>query len=62
MGVSLSSGAVGAPESRLVLEIDLEDMASLEDFWGRIPAKEHTAWCMAAQARQILLSAFALLR
>ncbi|KAK9865680.1 hypothetical protein WJX84_010137 [Apatococcus fuscideae] len=40
----ISSGAVGVPESRLELEIELDGLAELDDFWSRIPAVGHKAW------------------
>lgn len=41
---SILSGAVGAPESRLVLEIEMADFAALEFFWSSIPSKQHASW------------------
>jgi len=45
----LSSGAVGAPESRLELEVEFETLAHVEDFWAAIPPAEHRAWSQRAQ-------------
>ncbi|KAL6782696.1 hypothetical protein ACKKBG_A07770 [Auxenochlorella protothecoides x Auxenochlorella symbiontica] len=38
------SGAVGVPESRIELELDMPDMAALESLWASIPADQHRAW------------------
>lgn len=40
----INSGAIGAPESRLELEITLETLAELEQFWATIPPEAHKHW------------------
>eukprot|EP00887_Chlorella_sp_A99_P007271 scaffold2.g7271.t1 len=40
----LNSGSVGAPESRLELEVEMPSLAELERFWASIPPGEHQAW------------------
>ncbi|CAG9460395.1 unnamed protein product [Pedinophyceae sp. YPF-701] len=46
----LSTGTIGAPESRLELEVELSSLAQLEEFWSSIPAAEHRAWSQRAQS------------
>lgn len=46
---TILSGAVGAPESRLELEVELDNLAELEAFWGQIPSQAHKAWSQRAQ-------------
>lgn len=46
---TILSGAVGAPESRLELEVELGNLAELEAFWGQIPSQAHKAWSQRAQ-------------
>ncbi|MEW5301959.1 MAG: hypothetical protein WDW38_008584 [Sanguina aurantia] len=47
----LSSGAIGAPESRLELEVNLEGgMASWDEFLSRIPSTNHRAWSQRIQS------------
>lgn len=46
---TILSGAVGAPESRLELEVGLDSLAQLETFWGQIPPQAHKAWSQRAQ-------------
>ncbi|KAL0045455.1 hypothetical protein WJX82_007122 [Trebouxia sp. C0006] len=46
---TILSGAVGAPESRLELEVELDNLAELEAFWGQIPPQAHKAWSQRAQ-------------
>ncbi|GMH45469.1 hypothetical protein BSKO_13426 [Bryopsis sp. KO-2023] len=42
--VTLCSGAVGAPESRIELEIGFPDVGAWEAFLSRIPAEGHRKW------------------
>lgn len=46
---TILSGAVGVPESRLELEIELDSLAQLESFWGQIAPQAHKAWSQRAQ-------------
>ncbi len=41
---SISAGNVGAPESRLELEVEFESLDELERFWGSIDPQKHMAW------------------
>jgi len=43
-GGRLLAGHVGAPESRLELELEFSSLAEFEDFLGGVPADEHRAW------------------
>mmetsp|Transcript_9452 Transcript_9452/g.23997 ORF Transcript_9452/g.23997 Transcript_9452/m.23997 type:complete len:264 (-) Transcript_9452:568-1359(-) len=43
--VCIRSGAIGAPESRLEMEVTSATMQDLEEFWGSIPAEAHRDWC-----------------
>ena len=45
----VSTGALGAPESRLELELAFASMAEWEAFLARIPAAEHRAWSQRVQ-------------
>mmetsp|Transcript_19768 Transcript_19768/g.54909 ORF Transcript_19768/g.54909 Transcript_19768/m.54909 type:complete len:273 (-) Transcript_19768:41-859(-) len=45
----ITTGAVGAPESRLELEVEVANMAELESFWARIPVEKHTSWVRIVQ-------------
>lgn len=45
----IMSGAIGAPESRLELELTFARLADLEAFWGSIPADAHAAWSKRLQ-------------
>lgn len=47
--VCIRSGSVGAPESRLEMEIDAANMEALDSFWAGIPAEEHRGWCSIMQ-------------
>ena len=40
----ISSGAVGAPEGQLELELELKSLSQLEAFFGAIPREEQAAW------------------
>lgn len=46
---TISSGAVGVPESRLELEVAFDSIAELEGFWAAIPPERHRAWSQRAQ-------------
>ncbi|KAL3143443.1 hypothetical protein ABBQ38_002260 [Trebouxia sp. C0009 RCD-2024] len=46
---TIMSGAVGVPESRLELEIEVDSLTQLETFWGQIPPQAHKAWSQRAQ-------------
>ena len=41
---SISAGNIGAPESRLELEVAFESLDELERFWGSIDPEKHMAW------------------
>lgn len=41
---SILSGSIGAPESRMELELEFNTLSDLEEFWGTIPAQAHKAW------------------
>eukprot|EP00798_Chlamydomonas_sp_ICE-L_P030575 gene30575-35593_t len=45
----LSSGAIGAPEARLEMEVELVSTAEWEQFIASIPSREHKAWSQRAQ-------------
>lgn len=47
---SVSSGAIGVPESRLELEVLFGTLAEWEGFLSRIPAREHRAWSQRIQS------------
>lgn len=47
----LSSGAVGAPESRVELEVTLGSVSDWEAMLAAIPGKEHRAWSERAMPR-----------
>ncbi|GBF91479.1 hypothetical protein Rsub_04219 [Raphidocelis subcapitata] len=46
----VSAGSLGAPESRLELEIEFDSMADWEGFLSRIPAAQHRAWSQRVQS------------
>ena len=41
---SISTGNIGAPESRLELEVEFETLDDLERFWGSIDPTKHMSW------------------
>ncbi len=41
---SISAGNIGAPESRLELEVEFESLDELERFWGSIDPQKHMSW------------------
>jgi hypothetical protein len=41
---SMSAGNIGAPESRLELEVSFESLDALERFWGSIDPSRHLQW------------------
>lgn len=41
---SMSAGNIGAPESRLELEVAFESLDALERFWGTIDPSRHMRW------------------
>ena len=43
------SGAIGAPESRLELELSFASLQELEVFWGTVPPAEHRLWSKKLQ-------------
>lgn len=45
----ISTGALGAPESRLELEVSFDSMSDWEAFLARIPAQQHRAWSQRVQ-------------
>jgi hypothetical protein len=45
----VSTGALGAPESRLELEIAFDSMSDWEAFLARVPAAAHRAWSQRVQ-------------
>ncbi|KAI8473859.1 MAG: hypothetical protein J3K34DRAFT_391529 [Monoraphidium minutum] len=45
----VSTGALGAPESRLELEVSFDSMADWEAFLARVPAAQHRAWSQRVQ-------------
>lgn len=47
--VAIASGSVGAPESRLELEVTFASLAELEEFWAAIPPDAHRAWAQRLQ-------------
>ncbi|KAK9905779.1 hypothetical protein WJX75_006109 [Coccomyxa subellipsoidea] len=47
------SGAIGVPESRLVMEVDFDTLAELEAFWSSIPQQDHKAW--SERARNLII-------
>jgi hypothetical protein len=47
---SIYSGAIGVPESKLQLEVTLDTLADLEQFWASIPPTEHKAWSQRMQS------------
>jgi len=49
--MQISHGAVGTPESRIELEVELESLAELESFWGSVPSKYHREWANRMQDR-----------
>ncbi|KAF5832784.1 hypothetical protein DUNSADRAFT_11219 [Dunaliella salina] len=46
----LSSGAIGAPESRLELEVTFPSVSEWERFLGSVSAKGHKAWSQRIQS------------
>ncbi|EIE23756.1 hypothetical protein COCSUDRAFT_53450 [Coccomyxa subellipsoidea C-169] len=48
------SGAIGVPESRLVMEVDFDTLAELEAFWSSIPQQDHKAW--SERARNLIIN------
>uniref|UniRef100_A0A7S3VJ29 Uncharacterized protein n=1 Tax=Dunaliella tertiolecta TaxID=3047 RepID=A0A7S3VJ29_DUNTE len=46
----LSSGAIGAPESRLELEVTFPSVSEWERFLGSVSAKDHKAWSQRIQS------------
>jgi len=40
----MSAGNIGAPESRLELEVSFESLDALERFWGSIDPSRHVRW------------------
>ncbi|BDA47699.1 hypothetical protein COCOBI_10-5500 [Coccomyxa sp. Obi] len=47
------SGAIGIPESRLVMEVDFDTLSELEAFWSSIPQQDHKAW--SERARNLII-------
>jgi hypothetical protein len=43
-GARLLAGQLGAPESRLELELPFESLAELEEFFTKLPTEQHAAW------------------
>lgn len=46
--INYAAGLLGAPESRLELEVEVESLAALEQFWGGISPAAHKAWSQRA--------------
>ena len=47
-GAELRGGYVGAPESRLELELEFGSLAEVERFWAAVDPDRHRDWCQRA--------------
>ena len=47
-GAELRGGYVGAPESRLELELEFGSLAEVEQFWAAVDPAQHRDWCQRA--------------